>query len=284
MDGLDQPATIQQLLATARRLLAGTSDSAALDGEVLLAHTLGRPRSYLLAFAEHRLTAPQHQHYLTLIQQRSNGTPIAYLTGVREFWSLPLQVSADTLIPRPETERLVELALQHIPLEAAWRIADLGTGSGAIALALASERPRCTITAIERSAPALIVARDNAKRLQLDNIEFRTGDWLEPCSEKFNVIVSNPPYLADDDPHLQQSDLRFEPVQALCAGPDGMEAIRLIAAQARSALQPQGWLLLEHGCAQGPAARDCLQQLGYSDVSTHQDYAGLDRVVSGQWR
>ena len=199
------------------------------------------------------------------------------------FWRFDLAVTPDTLIPRPETERLVELALARIPEQAAWRIADLGTGSGAIALAIAHERPHAHVVASDRSAQALEVARGNAAALGIANVEFRAGDWLQPLSgERFDLIASNPPYIEEGDPHLDQGDLRFEPHGALASGKDGLDAIRIIARDAPVHLRAGGWLLLEHGWMQGEAVRALLRDGGFVDVATVRDLEDRERVSFGQ--
>lgn len=274
--------SIAALLEHAAQQLTGAS--ARLDAEVLLAHVLERPRSYLFAWPERQPDAAQQQRFAALLARRQHGEPVAYLTGQREFWSLPLEVTRDTLIPRPETETLVALALQAIPPDAALLVADLGTGSGAIALALASERPRCHIVATDRSLAALSVAQRNAERLQLHNIEFMHGDWFAALgARRFDLVVSNPPYIAMNDPHLDSGDVRFEPRTALAAGSTGLDALRQISQQARAHLCNHGHLLLEHGYDQGPAVCALLREAGYSEVQDHPDTAGLDRVASGRY-
>jgi release factor glutamine methyltransferase len=276
-----EPRSIAELLALAAQQLPG--DSARLDAEILLAHALAQPRSYLFTWPERRPDADHQLQFMALLARRRQGEPVAHLTGQREFWSLMLQVTPDTLIPRPETETLVELALQLIPADATWQIADLGTGSGAIALALASERAACRIVATDSSSAALGVAQANAAQLGLHNITFIAGDWCAPLNERgFEMIVSNPPYIRAQDPHLDAGDLRFEPRSALVAGSDGLDALRRIATQARACLRPGGILLLEHGWDQGPQARRLLQEQGYMEIATHPDTAGRDRVVSGR--
>ncbi len=228
-----EPASIRQLLEQATRLLH--SDSARLDAELLLACVLDKPRSHLHAWPERVPSPAARLRFAALLQRRAAGEPVAYLTGVREFWSLPLTVTADTLIPRPETETLVALALEKIPAGSSARIADLGTGSGAIALALARERPRCQVIATDASSTAVAVANRNARQLGIANVEFLTGNWCEPLpATPFDLIVSNPPYIPQDDPHLGQGDVRFEPRQALAAGPEGMDDLRAIASCARA--------------------------------------------------
>jgi release factor glutamine methyltransferase len=212
------------------------------------------------------------------------GEPIAHLIGQRDFWDMTLKVTKDTLIPRPETERLVQLALAQIPADAAWHIADLGTGSGAIALAIARERPHCQLLATDLSAQALAVARDNAQQLQVTNIRFQNSHWFaQLAGSRFEMIVSNPPYIAPDDPHLSQGDLRFEPQSALRADSGGLADIRAITQQAREHLTPPGWLLLEHGYQQGAAVAALLNDLGYREVEIYQDLNGNDRITLGKW-
>jgi release factor glutamine methyltransferase len=202
---------------------------------------------------------------------------------VREFWSLPLRVTPDVLIPRPDTELLVETALEVIPVNADWRVADLGTGSGAIALALASERKRCDLYATDISSAALEVARGNARSLELNRVRFVQGSWCEPLPGRFNLIVSNPPYIARSDPHLASGDCRFEPDTALTTGSDPLESIRAIARQSRDTLEEGGWLMFEHGCEQGPAVRNELETTGYRQIATRRDLEHRDRVTLGRY-
>lgn len=276
-------ARIDTLLEEAARQFTG-SDSPRLDAEVLLSHVLHKPRSYLRAFAELEPGAEIEQAFALLVARRAAGEPVAHLTGEREFWSLPLQVTADTLIPRPDTELLVEQALEHIPEDADWHIADLGTGSGAIALAIASERPRCQIVACDLSTAALAVAQANAQRLKLNNIEFRHSDWCSALAEdeKFEMIVSNPPYIRAADPHLEQGDVRFESRLALVSGEDGLDAIRLILEQSKQHLLKGGWLLIEHGYDQGRSMRELFDSTGYLDAKTLQDSGQNDRLSLAQ--
>lgn len=276
------PHSIASALNGAAQHLAAVSDTARLDAEALLGFVLDRDRAWLHTWPDLPLPGEAMAQFEALIARRTAGEPLAYLTGRREFWSMELEVTPATLIPRPETELLVELALQHIPAGGARRIADLGTGSGAIALAIAHEQPPCRIVATDRSAVALAVARGNAARLGIENIEFREGTWLEPLAgEVFDLIVSNPPYVASGDPRLHTSEIRFEPLTALAAGPDGLEDIRHIAAEAIRHLVPGGGLLLEHGYDQGAAVAQILTQCGYRAVHKHPDMAGILRVTGG---
>ena len=271
---------------TAARLLAQARAAIdAVDAEHLLLHVLARPRSWLFAHADDAVTATEAAGFLALVERRAQGEPVAYLTGTQGFWSLELAVTPATLIPRPETERLVELALERLPAGVAVHVADLGTGSGAIALAIARERPQAQVIASDASAAALEVARANAERNRVRNVQFRQGDWLAPLAgERFDLIASNPPYIADGDPHLCAGDLRFEPPTALSSGADGLDAIRVIVRDARAMLQPGGWLLLEHGWDQGDAVRALLQGGGYGDVATEQDLEARDRISLGRMR
>ena len=254
-----------------------------VDADYLLLHVLHQSRSWLFAHADDGVSAADAAHFEALVQRRGIGEPVAYLTGSRGFWTLDLAVSPATLIPRPETELLVEQALLRIPNDAAVRVADLGTGSGAIALALARERPQAQLVATDASADALDVSRGNAQRNAIGNVEFRQGDWLAPVlGERFDVIVSNPPYIAEHDPHLDAGDLRFEPLLALACGVDGLDAIRMIAVAAPAHLRAGGWLLLEHGLDQGPAVRTLLRDAGFYGVKTVRDLESRDRVTLGQ--
>lgn len=239
-------------------------------------------RSFLYANPELELPDRRSESFKRLIKQRVLGEPIAYLTGSSEFWSLPLEVNPGVLIPRPETERLVEAALNKIPPKADWRIADLGTGSGAIALAIASERSKCEIHATDISTKALNVARKNASQLGLNQVQFHRGSWSQPLQGKFHLIVSNPPYVNADDPHLTQGDLRFEPREALTPGTDGLQAIREITQLAHPVLVSGGWLMFEHGFDQGAATREILQGSGFINVETLHDLQGHERVTLGE--
>lgn len=253
------------------------------EAEHLLLHVLGRDRAWLFAHGDDPLPESEAAAFDALLARRAAGEPLAYLLGRRGFWTLDLQVSPATLIPRPETERLVELALERLPDDRALRIADLGTGSGAIALALAGERPRAQVIATDVSDDALQVARENAVANRIANVVFRHGSWLAPLAgERFDLIASNPPYIADGDPHLAQGDLRFEPPTALSSGADGLDAIREIVALAPSHLLVGGWLLLEHGWDQGEAIRALLTAAGFIYVATETDLEQRDRVTLGR--
>lgn len=255
----------------------------AVDAEWLLAHALGRSRTWIHMHGDAVVDPAARGQYAELIRRRAGGEPVAYLTGTRGFWTLGLQVTPDTLIPRAETELLVELALARLPPDRALRIADLGTGSGAIALALASERPRATVLATDASGMALAVARRNAAALGIASVTFVQGDWCRALgTDTFDLIASNPPYLADVDPHRWEGDLRFEPVAALVAGSDGLDALRTIVRDARTHLVAGGWLLLEHGWEQGGAVRQLLLDAGFVDVATEQDLEHRDRVTLGR--
>jgi release factor glutamine methyltransferase len=273
-------ASLAALLARARRQFPDGA-SAALEAEVLLAHVLGVGRAWLFAHADETIPEGDASAFLRLVERRERGEPLAYLTGEREFWSLPLRVTPDVLIPRPETELLVDTALDFVPGDAAWRIADLGTGCGAVAIAIASERPGCEVHATDSSAAAMRVAQANVESLVPGRVRLHLGSWLEPLEGRFSVIVSNPPYVAADDPHLQQGDCRFEPRQALTPGADALAAIRHIAGHALPRLAAGGMLAFEHGYDQGEASRALLRDLGYAEVRTIRDLEGQDRVTRG---
>ena len=266
-----------------REAAAGQPPEARHEAELLLCHALGHGRAWLFAHAGDPVEAGAAERFSALWRRRQAGEPVAYLTGQRGFWTLGLTVSPATLVPRPETERLVELALARLPDAAGVRVADLGTGSGAIALAIASERPRARVVATDASADALAVARANAREHRLANVEFRHGHWFAPLAgDRFDLIASNPPYIAEDDPHLQQGDLRFEPALALGSGADGLDAIREIIARAPAHLRPGGWLLLEHGWEQGEAVRALLRAAGMADVASERDLEQRERVTLGR--
>lgn len=272
---------IRQLLAEAAARLPGVEGRH--EAELLLLDVLGRERSWLFAHATDPVDAATEAAFAQLLERRLTGEPVAYLLGRRGFWTLDLAVTPATLIPRPETERLVELALERLPPDRPLRVADLGTGSGAIALALASERPQAQVLATDMSADALAVAAANAQRHALGNVSVRLGPWYAPLAgERFDLIVTNPPYIAAGDPHLEQGDLRFEPPTALASGADGLDDIRLIIAGAPAHLTAGGWLLIEHGWDQGAPIRALLEQAGFTAVSTEVDLEQRDRVSLGR--
>ncbi len=270
--------SISESLAQARAVIdAG-------DANLLLLHVLKRPQAWLYAHGDAVVDADQAARFRELVARRASGEPVAYLLGYRGFWTLDLRVTPDTLIPRPETELLVEQALERLDPAADVRVADLGTGSGAIALAIATERPRARVVATDRSEAALAVAQGNAVAHGLaGRVAFRQGDWFAPLAgERFDLVASNPPYIADGDPHLARGDLRHEPASALSSGADGLDAIRLLVAVAPSHLESGGWLLLEHGFDQGPAVRALLDAAGFVEVATVQDLERRDRVSLGR--
>jgi len=274
---------VRDLLAMASRRIGGAD--ARLDAELLLAHALGTPRARLYAWPEHEPDATERSAFEQLVDARARGEPIAYLTGRREFWSLDLAVTPDVLIPRHETELLVALALERIPRDRPFRVADLGTGSGAIALAIARERPLARVTATDASAGALDVARGNAARLGIGNVAFAGGDWFAALGDAcFDAIVSNPPYMAADDVHLAEGDLRFEPAAALASGADGLDAMRRIVAGAPAHLTDAGVLLLEHGFDQSARVRALLDAAGFENVASVCDNGGHERVTLGTKR
>lgn len=258
------------------------SESPRRDAEILLGRVTGKSRTFILAFGETALTHDQYVQLDALLARRVAGEPIAYLTGEREFWSLPLMVSPATLIPRPDTECVVEQALARLPA-APCRILDLGTGTGAIALALASERPDCTVVAVDKVAEAVDLAQRNARRLNIVNVDVRQSDWFSALGgERFRLIVSNPPYIDRQDEHLRQGDVRFEPLSALVAEDKGLADIGVLIRDARIYLEPGGWLVLEHGWQQGQAVRALFNDAGFNAVETGLDYGGNERLTLGQ--
>lgn len=267
-----------------QQLQESGSDSPSLDAAVLLCHALDKPRSFLLTWPDKILDVQQLAAFDDLLQRRLTGEPVAYIVGEREFWSLPLKVSPTTLIPRPDTERLVEIALDKA-MQMDGDILDLGTGTGAIALALASELPQRQVTGIDLKEDAQQLAQSNASALNLSNTQFLAGSWFEPLAAgtEFALIVSNPPYIEKEDPHLTQGDVRFEPLSALVADEKGLADIRHIATQARDYLMDNGWLMFEHGFEQGEPVRELLRSLGYDQVATYKDYGDNDRVTIGQF-
>jgi release factor glutamine methyltransferase len=272
------PLEISAILADATRRLEAVSDSARLDAELLLARAIDMPRSYLFAHPEEPLDELAVDRFEQALGRRLAGEPMAYITGIREFWSLQLMVTPATLVPRPETELLVDLALREIPRRAECAVLDLGTGSGAIAIAMAKERPLSRVTATDISAAALDVARQNARQLEIPNVEFIEGDWTAPVQgRRFDFIVSNPPYVRSDDAALDA--LHREPRDALCAGDDGLDAIRVLARDCGALLEPHGVMLIEHGAEQQDSLAAALREHGWTGIDYHTDYAGLPRVT-----
>ena len=258
------------------------SESPRRDAEILLGFVTGKARTWILAFGETPLSAHQQQQLESLLARRARGEPVAHLVGEREFWSLPLFVSPATLIPRPDTECLVEQALNHLP-DSPCRILDLGTGTGAIALALASERPTCHVTAVDLIPEAVALAQRNAANLGIDNVEILQSCWFSALDgQRFALLVSNPPYIDEQDPHLAQGDVRYEPLSALVAADKGLADLHTIITDAPRYLQPQGWLLLEHGWQQGAAVREMFTRYGWQQVETCRDYGGNERLTLGQ--
>lgn len=258
------------------------SESPRRDAEILLGFVTGKARTFILAFGETPLTGEQQEQLAGLLARRVRGEPVAHLIGEREFWSLPLFVSPATLIPRPDTECLVEQALARLPA-APCRILDLGTGTGAIALALASERPDCQVTAVDLIPDAVALAQRNAEHLGIRNIEIVQSRWFSALEgQTFSLIVSNPPYIDAQDPHLAQGDVRFEPLSALVAADNGLADLHTLIKEAPSYLLPQGWLLLEHGWQQGAAVREIFARYGWQQVETCRDYGDNERLTLGR--
>ena len=274
------PSTIADTLRSASHALAACSESPRLDAELLLGKVLGLSRPALIARGDESLTAESRGAYSQLLARRLAGAPVAYLTGTREFWSLALAVTPAVLVPRPETETLVELALRLLPPDRQRSILDLGTGSGAIALAIARERPACRVTAVDVSPEALTVAVGNSRALRIDGIEWCQGSWFDAVPGRcFDLIVANPPYVASDDPALTK--LGAEPALALTCGPTGLEALSAIVAGAPLHLNPPGWLLLEHGSDQSPQVVSMLEHHGFTGIRSHPDGSGRPRVTLG---
>ena len=258
------------------------SESPRRDAEILLGFVTGRARTFILAFGETALLPAEQVQLEALLARRQRGEPVAHLVGTREFWSLPLFVSPATLIPRPDTECLVEQALARLPATPC-DILDLGTGTGAIALALASERPDCHITAVDLMPDAVALAQRNAEHLGIANVTLRQSHWFSALTgQRFATIVSNPPYIDEQDPHLAEGDVRFEPRSALVAADRGLADLAWIIAQGRAFLLPDGWLLLEHGWQQGEAVRALFAKNDYQDVETTRDYGGNERLTAGR--
>jgi release factor glutamine methyltransferase len=275
---MTEEVSIETALNEATARLRAVSESARLDAELLLARCIDMPRSYLFAHPEDTLDAAAQERLDATLQRRIDGVPMAYITGTREFWSLELMVTPATLVPRPETELLVDIALREMPRKANWQVLDLGTGSGAIALAIAKERPMCQVSAVDISPDALAVARENARQLAIGNVEFFEGDWTGPVADrKFRIIASNPPYVASGDAALDT--LRAEPGLALQAGKDGLDSIVVLARDCPTILEQGGVLVLEHGAAQKDAVAEVLLSYGWGRIQCYDDYAGHPRVT-----
>ena len=273
--------TIKQILTEARTTL--TSPDARLEAELLLEAICAISRSRQFSHPDEQLREDQFEQYKSALERRLSGEPLAHITGRRGFWDVDLRVTPDVLIPRSDTEILVEQALQRIPYNARWQIADLGTGSGAIAIVIARERPQCELTATDNSAAALALARENATALGVNNISFVAGSWGQPLKlRQFDVILSNPPYIRTDDPHMLRGDLPAEPIQALVSGSDGLDAIRRIIEDSATSLKPNGWLLLEHGYDQAAEVSALLQHAEFNEIFTQKDYGGNSRVTGGR--
>lgn len=259
------------------------SETARLDAQVLLCHVLDKPTSYLYTWPDKILTDEEQTQFSALVARRIAGEPIAYIVGYRDFWSLRLRTSPATLIPRPDTELLVELVLSHLP-SAPCQLLDLGTGTGAIALSVASERPDCHVFGVDYQQDAVLLALENQRENQITNADFIQSDWFSAIkAQQFAVIVSNPPYIDATDPHLQRGDVRFEPASALIADANGLADIRHICQQSVKYLEISGWLFIEHGASQGQAVRDIFHGAGFSQIATKRDYNGLERVTLGQF-
>jgi len=279
---MSEEISIEQVLRDSAARLAAVSDSARLDAELLLARAIDMPRSFLFAHPEDTLDDAALKRLKQTLERRLAGEPMAYITGTKEFWSMELIVSPATLVPRPETELLVDIALREIPRRADWPILDLGTGSGAIALAIARERQLCQLTAVDISADALAVARQNANQLTISNIDFLQGDWTAPVAgQQFKVIVSNPPYVSCHDKALET--LHAEPVDALQAGEDGLESIKKLARDCPAIIENNGLLVLEHGAEQRNQVAEILMSYGWQHIQCYDDLSGLPRVSSAHF-
>lgn len=278
------PISIENALRDAALLLAEhQSPSPRIDASVLLCHVLDKPSSYLYTWSDKSLSDEEEAAFNVLLERRKVGEPVAYIIGYRDFWSLRLNVEPSTLIPRPDTERLVELALERLP-QGEGSVLDLGTGTGAIALAIASERNDMAVTGVDLRDEAVALAERNKLENGINNAQFMQSSWFDNVPEhRFAMIVSNPPYIDPEDPHLSQGDVRFEPKSALIADDHGLADIRIICQQSPEYLTDNGWLLIEHGYDQGEAVRTIFSEAGFSDVETQHDYAGLDRVTLGRF-
>lgn len=256
------------------------NDEAHLEANTLLQHVLNVNHAWLIAHAGDEVSPEQHKQFQALLGRRLNGEPIAYILGEREFYGLPFKITQDTLIPRPDTETLVEAALDKIDKDVSLKILDLGTGTGAIALAIAKHRPKAHMTAVDFTENALMVAQENAANLNIPNVSFIRSNWFDALGDQtFDMIVSNPPYIEDDDPHLSQGDLRFEPHTALASGKDGLDDIRAIIVGAKKHLKPDGWLVIEHGYNQASSVANLLDQSEFNQITHVKDLAGIQRVT-----
>ena len=273
-------STVSEALDWATEQLS-ESDDARLDSQILLAYALNVSRTWLFTWPDKALDGATLTAFNALIEERKSGTPIAYITGYRDFWSLRLKVTPDTLIPRADTELLVETALTLKNVEKPCDVIDLGTGTGAIALSLANECPSWRITATDINPETLAVAKENAQTLELA-VSFKESAWFDAINDRYDLVISNPPYIESDDPHLLQGDLRFEPADALASGQDGLDDIRLLVQQALKHLKKDGYLLLEHGYQQAEAVRSLMVKAGYTEIETHQDIEDRDRVTLGK--
>lgn len=275
--------TLGEATRQATHQLANTSDSPRLDAELLIAHILHIPRSRFISEPECELTEPEFNAIQAIIQRRMQGEPVAYLVGYRHFWDLELKVSPAVLIPRPDTELLVETALTLYPEDTAISVLDLGTGSGAIAIAIAKARPHWHLCASDESRAALSIAIENAEHYHVHNLSLLQSHWFDNlvAGKRYDLIVSNPPYIATNDPHLRQGDVRFEPQQALVSGVDGLDAVRYLVAESKQHLQPGGYLMLEHGYDQGQQVQQLFRQQGYRDIRQKTDLSGHVRVTLG---
>lgn len=274
---------IRQALQQASQRLSESSPSAMLDAQVLLTHVLQCNSAHLAAWPEKELSEEQESNYLLLVEQRLQGNPVAHLTGSREFWSLNFSVDNSTLIPRPETETLVEFILEKFSDKESLKLLDMGTGTGAIALSIANEKPDWEIIASDVSDKALALATQNSNEHQTANVTFIQSDWFKYIDQKdFDIIVSNPPYIASDDPHLLQGDVRFEPESALSSGETGMDDIEHICSHAKNYLLNNGWLIVEHGYNQKQQVADCFTRNGFTEIEQRQDLSGHTRMTAGK--
>ena len=274
---------IQQALQQASKDLSESSPSAMLDAQVLLTHVLQCNSAHLAAWPEKALSDDQYADYLRLVKQRRQGTPVAHLTGSREFWSLDFSVDNSTLIPRPETETLVEYLLDNFASRENLKLLDMGTGTGAIAISIAKEKPDWEIVASDISEQALKLARQNSSHHDTDNVSLIQSDWFENIGQKnFDIIISNPPYIASDDPHLTLGDVRFEPESALSSGATGMDDIEHICSHAKEYLLKNGWLIVEHGYNQKQQVADCFSRNGFTEITQQQDLSGHTRMTAGK--